>query len=90
MNLPVQVPTSRTRERPAGDEEAGQELVLGEFSSVPSLSLSEARLLINAVMDHRRKTRGGKVEETESVSPRRRQDRFSSLGHLANGSVCTG
>jgi len=58
-------PTSRAREKPAGDEEASSQLVLGEFDGVPSLSLSEARLLINAVMDHRRKTR--KVEETETL-----------------------
>jgi len=56
-------PTSRAREKPAGGEEAGEELKLGEFQNVPSLSLSEARLLINAVMDHRKQQR--KVEETD-------------------------
>lgn len=59
-------PTSRAREKPAGDEEAASQLVLGEFDGVPSLSLSEARLLINAVMDHRRKN-ARKVEETETL-----------------------
>lgn len=59
-------PTSRAREKPAGDEEASSTLVLGEFDGVPSLSLSEARLLINAVMEHRRKT-SRKVEETETL-----------------------
>ncbi|KAL8992537.1 MAG: hypothetical protein Q9169_007024 [Polycauliona sp. 2 TL-2023] len=57
--------TSRTREKPSGDEEATAELKLGEFEGVPSLSLSEARLLINAVLDHRRKQR--KVHETETL-----------------------
>ncbi|KAI4280858.1 MAG: hypothetical protein L6R38_004113 [Xanthoria sp. 2 TBL-2021] len=55
--------TSRTREKPSGDEEATAELKLGEFQNVPTLSLSEARLLINAVLDNRRKLR--KVNETE-------------------------
>lgn len=56
-------PTSRTREKPTGDEEATVDLKLGEFQNVPTLTLSEARLLINAVMDHRKQQR--KVEETE-------------------------
>ena len=46
--------TSRTREKPAGDEEVAQQLKLGEFQNVPTLTLSEARLLINAVMGHRK------------------------------------
>lgn len=60
-------PVSRTREKATGDEEATADLKLGEFQSVPTLTLSEARLLINAVMDHRKLQR--KVEETEYVLP---------------------
>lgn len=45
---------SRTREKPTGDEEVAQQLKLGEFANVPTLTLSEARLLINAVMSHRK------------------------------------
>ena len=56
-------PTSRKREKPSGDEEATSELKLGEFQNVPSLTLSEARVLINAVMEHRRAQM--KVDETE-------------------------
>ena len=56
-------PTSRTREKITGDEEAAADLKLGEFQNVPTLTLSEARLLINAVMEHRKQQR--KVEETE-------------------------
>ncbi|KAL8839994.1 MAG: hypothetical protein Q9170_001536 [Blastenia crenularia] len=59
----VHAPTARTREKPSGDEEAAADLKLGEFQSVPTLTLSEARLLINAVMDHRKSIR--KVEETD-------------------------
>ncbi|KAI4177925.1 MAG: hypothetical protein LQ343_000009 [Gyalolechia ehrenbergii] len=58
-------PTARTREKPSGDEEASADLRLGEFQNVPTLTLSEARLLINAVMDHRKSIR--KVEETEKT-----------------------
>ena len=57
--------TSRTRERPGGDESASTELNLGEFQNVPTLTLSEARLLINAVMDHRKQSR--QVNETETL-----------------------
>ena len=46
--------TSRTREKPAGDEEVSSQLKLGEFQDVPTLTLSEARLLINVVMSHRK------------------------------------
>lgn len=56
-------PTAREREQPQGDEEASSELKLGQFQNVPSLSLSEARLLINTVMKHRKETR--EVKETE-------------------------
>ena len=56
---------SRTRERPGGDEEATSNLKLGEFEGVPTLTLSEARLLINAVMDHRKTQR--QVNETETL-----------------------
>ncbi|KAL8942759.1 MAG: hypothetical protein Q9211_001260 [Gyalolechia sp. 1 TL-2023] len=58
-------PTARTREKRSGDEEASADLRLGEFQNVPTLTLSEARLLINAVMDHRKSIR--KVEETEKL-----------------------
>ncbi|MCJ1295396.1 RNA polymerase B [Xylographa carneopallida] len=58
-------PTSRSREQPTGDEEATSDLKLGEFQNVPTLTLSEARVLINAVMDRRKQQR--KVEETETL-----------------------
>lgn len=55
---------SRVREKPAGDEEATSNLRLGEFQNVPSLTLSEARVLIDAVMNHRKQLSGG-VKEGE-------------------------
>ncbi|KAI9876240.1 MAG: RNA polymerase B [Pleopsidium flavum] len=63
--MSAMAPTSRTREQPQGDEEATADLRLGEFQNVPTLTLSEARLLINAVMDHRKQQR--KVAETETL-----------------------
>ncbi|KAI9740373.1 MAG: RNA polymerase B [Cirrosporium novae-zelandiae] len=63
MNATQIAPTSRARETAPGDEEATVELKLGEFQDVPSLTLSEARILINAVIEHRKAQQ--KVEETE-------------------------
>ncbi|MCJ1408923.1 RNA polymerase B [Ptychographa xylographoides] len=63
--MAAKAPKSRARELPTGDEEATTDLKLGEFQNVPTLTLSEARLLINAVMDHRKLQR--KVEETETL-----------------------
>lgn len=45
---------SRPRRGPTGDEEASAVLRLGEFRGVPSLNLSEARTIINAVTARRR------------------------------------
>ncbi|KAI4283919.1 MAG: hypothetical protein L6R35_005023 [Caloplaca aegaea] len=59
-------PTARTREKPSGDEEATADLKLGEFQTVPALTLSEARVLINAVIDNRRSLR--KVDGTETLT----------------------
>lgn len=56
--------TSRRREQPIGDEEATIDLKLGEFEGVPTLTLSEARAVIEAVITHR-KNAGKKIEETE-------------------------
>lgn len=56
-------PTSRAREQVGGDEEATSDLKLGEFQNVHSMSLSEARALIIAILAHRATTK--KVEETE-------------------------
>jgi hypothetical protein len=44
---------ARPKEKTTDDEEAGTELKLGEFETVPTLSCSEARLLISAVKEKR-------------------------------------
>ena len=59
--------TSRPKPTPPGNEEAGEELKLGEFEGVETLSLSEASLVINALVSKRRNDRKN-VNETESVN----------------------
>jgi len=54
---------TRAREKPSSEEEAASILKLGDFQSVPCLTLSEARLLINVVMEHRKQ--GSSVKEGE-------------------------
>ena len=56
--------TSRTKPLPPGNEEASAELNLGEFQDVDTLTLSEAALVINALMQKRRIDRKN-VNETE-------------------------
>ncbi|KAK4693739.1 DNA-directed RNA polymerase II subunit RPB4, partial [Lecanoromycetidae sp. Uapishka_2] len=58
-------PTSRAREKTGGDEEAAVDLKLGEFEGVPTLTLSEARLIIESILARRRKQR--QVTETETL-----------------------
>ena len=58
-------PTSRVRERAGGEPEAAASLQLGEFQNTPTLTLSEARLLINAVIEHRKQQR--QINETETL-----------------------
>lgn len=49
--------TSRPRDEKLGNEEASSVLSLGpEFTDVPTLSLSEARILISAITDAQRRT----------------------------------
>lgn len=57
-------PTSRAKAQPAGNEEATNVLNLGEFQEVDTLTLSEAALVINALVAKRRNDRKN-VNETE-------------------------
>jgi DNA-directed RNA polymerase II subunit RPB4 len=59
--------TSRTKPLPPGNEEAAAELNLGEFQDVDTLTLSEAALVINALMTKRKVDRKN-VNETEYVA----------------------
>ncbi|KAG8631233.1 hypothetical protein KVT40_000373 [Elsinoe batatas] len=54
--------TSRPKRPPTGDEEASAQLRLGEFQDVPSLNLSEARYVINAVTASRRAEKKRPIE----------------------------
>ncbi|EEP76546.1 DNA-directed RNA polymerase II 16 kDa polypeptide [Uncinocarpus reesii 1704] len=65
-STPVPDPTHRKRELPQNELEASSQLKLGEFQNVPTLSLSEARLVINKVLDLRKKS-NNKYEERETL-----------------------
>ncbi|PSR99373.1 HRDC-like protein [Coniella lustricola] len=54
---PRRPPTSRPKPVVRGDEQAGAELKLGEFENVDTLTLSEASLVINALIAKRRNDR---------------------------------
>lgn len=58
--------TSRPKPPPPGDEEATSTLKLGEFQDVDTLTLSEASLVINALLAKRRND-SKNVNETEYV-----------------------
>ena len=57
---------SRPKRPPTGDEEASTQLKLGEFQHVPTLNLSEARTIINAVVARRRAIKQ-KVSDSETL-----------------------
>lgn len=61
------------RERPMADveEDGGMELKLGEFTDVPTLSVSEARFFLEALHTSREKKKG-KLVDTEYVCPTHR------------------
>ncbi|CAH0050008.1 unnamed protein product [Clonostachys solani] len=59
--------TSRPKPPPPGNEEASATLNLGEFQNVDTLTLSEAALVLNALVAKRRNDRKN-VNETEMLS----------------------
>ncbi|KAI0141355.1 HRDC-like protein [Pestalotiopsis sp. NC0098] len=59
--------TSRTKPVPAGNEEASAVLNLGEFQDVDTLTLSEASLVINALVNKRR-VEGKDVDKNEMLT----------------------
>lgn len=71
------MPNKMSRPKPpaAGNEEASATLNLGEFQNVDTLTLSEASLVLNALVAKRRNDRKN-VNETEYAhGPRRRRER---------------
>jgi DNA-directed RNA polymerase II subunit RPB4 len=62
MSDQAHAPTSRAKPPPPGEEEASAVLRLGEFDDVDTLTLSEASLVINALMAKRRKDRKDRNE----------------------------
>ena len=67
MSDQAHAPTARAKPPPPGEEEAGEVLRLGEFDDVDTLTLSEASLVINALMAKRRKDRKDR-NETEVLT----------------------
>ncbi|KAG8421460.1 hypothetical protein J3458_003341 [Metarhizium acridum] len=59
--------TSRPKPPPPGNEEASATLNLGEFQDVDTLTLSEAALVLNALVAKRRNDRKN-VNETEMLN----------------------
>ncbi|KAF7562747.1 hypothetical protein G7046_g1378 [Stylonectria norvegica] len=59
--------TSRPKPPPPGNEEASVDLNLGEFQNVDTLTLSEASLVLNALVAKRRNDRKN-VNETEMLN----------------------
>lgn len=64
---PLPAPEIRTRERANIEEEAGPVLRLGDFQHAPCLSMSEARIIVEAIFDSRKKA-GKKPPATEALS----------------------
>lgn len=73
-------PTSRSKPTPPGNEEASTVLNLGEFQDVDTLTLSEASLVINALVNKRR-LEGKDVDKNEYV-PSRPHDCAGRRGRL--------
>ncbi|KAJ0121435.1 hypothetical protein N8I77_004380 [Diaporthe amygdali] len=59
--------TSRPKPLPPGDEDVSTNVILGEFQDVDTLTLSEASLVINALVAKRRNDRKG-FQETEILA----------------------
>lgn len=67
MSDQAHAPTARSKPPPPGEEEAGAVLKLGEFDDVDTLTLSEASLVINALISKRRKDRKDR-NDTEALN----------------------
>lgn len=59
--------TSRPKPMPPGEEDVSSDVILGEFQDVDTLTLSEASLVINALVAKRRNDRKG-FQETEILA----------------------
>lgn len=77
-------PTARSKPPPPGEEEAGAVLKLGEFEDVDTLTLSEASLVINALMTKRRKDRKDRNETDVLVKTLDYLDSFARFKQKEN------
>ncbi|KAF1811352.1 RNA polymerase Rpb4 [Eremomyces bilateralis CBS 781.70] len=62
------MPAARERTVAPGEEEAGAELILGEFQGVPTLSVSEAKMVIDTLVTRRKNRDPNGFRETETLS----------------------
>jgi len=85
---PIRRPYEPPRKKPGPDEdqEAGQDLKLGEFQDAHALSVSEARLIVEKTEEVRKKS-GKKLRETENLLKMQTYmdtfARFRTLGTLS-------
>lgn len=63
------MPAKRHEPGASADLEATSVLKLGDFQNTPTLTLSEAKLILNAVVEKRReRAPNGQVQETETLT----------------------
>jgi DNA-directed RNA polymerase II subunit RPB4 len=77
-------PTARAKPTAAGIEEADREIKLGEFQDVVTLTLSEAHLVIDAVITKRRKERKDRNETEVLLQTLDYLDTFARYKHKEN------
>ena len=83
---PKNAHTSRPRQSPLGNEEAGTTLSLGEFTDDYALSTSEARLLLNVITDREKKANPN-FRESETLA--RTMDHLDTFARIKNESIVT-
>lgn len=77
-------PTSRSKPPPPGEEEVGAVLKLGEFEDVDTLTLSEANLVLNALLAKRRKDRKDRNETEVLIKTLEYLDAFARFKQKEN------
>ena len=77
---------SRPRQKPLGNEEAGQNLSLGEFTNDYALSNSEARLLLNVLTEKQRNVNPN-FRESETLV--RTMDHLDTFARIKQQSIVT-
>ncbi|KAL9089564.1 MAG: hypothetical protein Q9159_002442 [Coniocarpon cinnabarinum] len=82
----AQAHTSRPRQKPLGNEEAGATLNLGEFSGDYALSNSEARLLLTVLTEKQRNVNPN-FRESETLA--RTMDHLDAFARIKQATIVT-